>query len=229
MMAAPSGSLVYLSPFNPSNPTHINELSRQRILCGWGLSSIPSWCEQTRLGLKAIFWILPHTPTLFDLPAEEISSRLIDGAAPPPEQDPEFRPLGHIALDWVSEDRDEEVAFKKGGGGGNVCLATFYVLKSAQGRGIGGEAISHLSQIAASPPYSADYLTLETWTSFNTQNPLWWASIGREIDPGYLDKEEWYGRKGFEVFKVEKRYRYLNRQTGEEMLLDLACMRKELS
>ena len=45
-----------------------------------------------------------------------------------------FRPLGHIALDFVDADLDEEIASRERG---NVCLTTFFVLSELRGMGLG--------------------------------------------------------------------------------------------
>lgn len=63
------------------------------------------------------------------LPLDSSAFELKDGAPGA------FRPLGHIALDCVDADGDSELASLELG---NVCLATFFVLKELQGRGLGG-------------------------------------------------------------------------------------------
>ena len=54
--------------------------------------------------------------------------------AGPPPPDPNFTPIGHVSLDWEDYGGEDELADKAKG----ICtLATFFILGSLQGGGLG--------------------------------------------------------------------------------------------
>lgn len=76
---------------------------------------------------------------------------------PPP--DPSFQPLGHIALDREDycDPPNKDLASKETG---VVTLATFFILKSQQGRGLGSAAMDLVEEEAKA--LGAPWITLNT-------------------------------------------------------------------
>jgi hypothetical protein len=93
-----------------------------------------SYCSECEQGL---YWIFPadteaSRARLRPLPDRESFNR-VEGLGPPaPHAD--FRPLGHASLDWEDYSGDGTLANREEG---VVTIATFYILGSQQGLGLG--------------------------------------------------------------------------------------------
>lgn len=93
-----------------------------------------------------LYWIVPRDPTQYPIPPEEPLS-LLSGIGPPPP-DPSFQPLGHVALDrgdFHHDAPDERLGSKESG---IVHLASFFILKSQQGRGLGNAIMTQVERAA---------------------------------------------------------------------------------
>lgn len=118
-------------------------------LCGWGLENVDLWCRQVEEGVKVrhgipfavkqelnlarqnLYWIwVDPKPTL---PETEVLN-LDPTEVGPPAPDPTFTPIGHVSLDWEDYGGEAELADRARG----ICtVATFFILVSMQGGGLG--------------------------------------------------------------------------------------------
>ncbi|BGP12531.1 hypothetical protein JCM10213_007625 [Rhodosporidiobolus nylandii] len=219
-----SESLLQLVRFNPDNTSEVAELRRQRILCGWAVELVETWCAAVRRGERILYWILPSDPSAFSLPEEEPLSLNPDEKGPP--ADPSFQPIGHVALDWVDHDGDESLADKDAG---IIHLATFFVLKSQQGKGLGTIVMQEMEARAAKD-LGAKVMTLTTIGKEHARDATWWAKHGYPYDPNVRSNETWYERYGYVAYK-RNIPRYPGNHIGDDgkpTLMEAVFMRKEL-
>ncbi|GAA5856315.1 hypothetical protein JCM8547_000865 [Rhodosporidiobolus lusitaniae] len=176
---------------------HLAELRRQRILCGWGLEAIPTWQRLIRTGIRDMFWIFPAEGV--KEPEEVLEKLNLDrGKIGPPAPDPSFLPLGHVALDWEDYAGEPSLANKDEG----VCtIATFFILLSQQGKGLGKVVMREMEKLAVSPELNAKVITLNTVDDDFASTDEYWAKQGLVKDPNYRRNEEWYGKLGYEVYR----------------------------
>jgi hypothetical protein len=81
--------------------------------------------------MQNLYWIYvdPQPPL-----SETEMLNLEPTTAGPPPPDPKFTPIGHVSLDWEDYGGEDELADKAKG----ICtLATFFILGSLQGGGLG--------------------------------------------------------------------------------------------
>jgi len=106
---------------------------------------------------QCLYWIHALDPSLYPIPSEEPFS-LMPGVGPPPP-DPSFQPLGHIALDREDylDPPNKLLASRETG---IMTLATFFILKSQQGRGLGNRAMDLVEEEAKA--LGAPEITLNT-------------------------------------------------------------------
>lgn len=118
-------------------------------------SSLPPLPSPTRT--QCLYWIHPLTPSQYPIPSSEPLS-LMPGTGPPPPS-PSFQPLGHIALDREDfyDPPNRDLASRESG---VVTLATFFILKSQQGRGLGNAAMDLVE--AEARALGAPAITLNT-------------------------------------------------------------------
>ncbi|GAA5886613.1 hypothetical protein JCM16303_001387 [Sporobolomyces ruberrimus] len=199
--------IITLVPFDPDNQIQVDTLTQQRILCGWAVDKIETWREQARRDAKGLYWIIPadteaaKAKLRLPLPERESFNRT-EGLGPPAPH-ASFRPLGHASLDWEDYDGDETLANREEG---IITIATFYILGSQQGLGLGTIVMKALEQKALS--LGAHTVTLNTLCSIAGSTKELWASIGVEYDPKTTRLMEfWYKRLGYEAYKREPRYK----------------------
>lgn len=143
--------------------------------------------------------------------------------AGPPPPDPTFTPIGHVSLDWEDYGGEAELADKAKG----ICtLATFFILGSLQGGGLGKYVVvvlfslrhlprkdrpltmrvcvsslvmREMEKMAAGPELDAAVLTLNTLDGDVARDPAFWARIGVPYKPRI--NEDWYTRLGYTAFR----------------------------
>ncbi|KAL8286304.1 hypothetical protein RQP46_004792 [Phenoliferia psychrophenolica] len=212
--------------FEPDTTRDVEELKRQRVLCGWGLPDVEGWREEVRRGDKGLYWIFakPEHAAEYPVPDEE---RLNLGGEElgPKHPDPSFRPLGHISLDYTDYMGDQTLANREEG---RVTLASFFILTSQQGRGLGNAAMDEVEYLAASPPFEAKTITLNTMLGKNQADPKWHESIASVWIPGSRVNQSWYTKRGYVPYKEEPRYSFLNPVTNVLMKLEAVYMQKDL-
>ncbi|GAA5899233.1 GNAT family N-acetyltransferase [Sporobolomyces salmoneus] len=218
--------IITLVPFDPEDQIQVDTLNQQRILCGWNLDMIETWREQARRGVKGLYWIFPADTeaarTRLRLPLPERESFNQREGLGPPAPHPEFTPLGHASLDWEDYEGDESLANRAEG---VITIATFYILASQQGLGLGNIVMKALEAKAIS--LGATQVTLNTLCGIAAQTREMWASIGVEYDPKARLNEFWYEKLGYEVYKREPRYKE-KAPDGSIVKLPAVFMRKML-
>lgn len=219
--------IIRLVPFDPENQVEVDTLTQQRILCGWAVDMIETWRAQARRKVKGLYWIVPAETSaaktrLRCLPERENFNRT-DGLGPPAPH-PDFRPLGHASLDWEDYDGDQSLADRETG---TITIATFYILASQQGLGLGNIVMKALERKAVT--LGARQVTLNTLCGIAGQTRELWASIGVEYDPTTTRLNEfWYERLGYVAYKREPRYKE-KAPNGEIVKLQAVFMRKTLA
>ncbi|GAA5981436.1 hypothetical protein JCM10908_004108 [Rhodotorula pacifica] len=206
--------------FRPDDATEVAELRRQRVLCGWGLEKVDLWLKQVQRGVKNLYWIYvdPQPPI-----AEFEPLNLEPTKYGPPPPDPTFAPIGHVSLDWEDYEGEIELADKERG---ILTLATFFILGSLQGSGLGNLVMREMEKMAASPELDASVLTLNTLDGNVGRDPAFWARLG--VPYKTRINEDWYARLGYTPFRrgVE---RYPSKAfDGTEFLAEAVFMSKAL-
>ncbi|GAA5897441.1 hypothetical protein JCM6882_001887 [Rhodosporidiobolus microsporus] len=229
MTATPSTatSPVRFERFDPESQKEVDELIRQRILCGWAADKVDMWRDLARQEVRMLYWIFPTTLDA-DLPELELlspGSVVEEGKTHgPPAGDASFRPIGHVAVDWVDYFGDESLASKEAG---VVTLATFFILPSQQGKGL-GSIVTHEMEKLAATELNAKAMTLSTIDGQCASDPAWWAKQGVEYSPSIRINERWYERIGYQAYKRGiPRYPFVD-VDGNPGLLECVFMRKEL-
>ncbi|GAA6015061.1 hypothetical protein JCM8202_004868 [Rhodotorula sphaerocarpa] len=211
---------VRFERFQPGEPVQVAELRRQRVLCGWGLENVDLWCRQVEEGVKNLYWIwVDPKPTL---PETEVLN-LDPTEVGPPAPDPTFTPIGHVSLDWEDYGGEAELADRARG----ICtVATFFILVSMQGGGLGNLVMREMEAMAAGPELNAAVITLNTLDGEVARNPEFWARMGVPFKSRI--NEDWYARLGYKAFRrgVE---RYPSKAVdGSDFLAEAVFMRKSL-
>ncbi|KAM0755692.1 hypothetical protein T439DRAFT_320399 [Meredithblackwellia eburnea MCA 4105] len=224
----PAASPITFVKFDADAKRDVDELYRQRTLCGWGEEDVEKWRVQVRAGDKGLFWIFPSPGFKDKFPLPDAEKRVLVPGPDMPSPDPGFRPLGHISLDWTDYRDDESLVSRAEG---RCTLATFFILGSQQGRGLGNLAMDMLEYLASTPPISAKTITLNTIWGENWTNPEWHREKGMDYDPAKPGRvnQQWYASRGYVAYKVEPRYPWTNPKTGEESVLEAVFMRKDLT
>ncbi|GAA5929448.1 uncharacterized protein JCM15063_004152 [Sporobolomyces koalae] len=220
--------IITLVPFDPDNIVHVDTLRQQRILCDWAVDAIESWREQARRGVKGLYWVFPkdgeaaRTKLRLPPPEIEVINRTGKPGPPPPYRD--FRPLGHASLDWEDYDGDASLASKELG----ICtIATFYILASQQGLGLGNLVMKALEEKAVE--LGAKEITLNTLCGVAGKTKELWALLGLEYDPDKTRLNEfWYERLNYKVYKRAPRYKDFA-PDGTAIVLPAVFMRKSLA
>ncbi len=115
------------------------------------------FADQKRVLLQCLYWIQPAVSSQYPIPAEE-PFNLEPGIGPPPP-DRSFQPLGHVALD--REDYlDPPLKVMASRDTGTVMLASLFILKSQQGRGLGNKVLALVEEEARR--LGAPQITLDT-------------------------------------------------------------------
>ncbi|GAA5835006.1 hypothetical protein JCM3766R1_002068 [Sporobolomyces carnicolor] len=223
--------VIDLVPFDPDDPVQVETLTQQRVLCGWQIDMVDTWREQARRNVKGLYWIMPadtelaRTRLRFPLPEREelnmsaAGSQAGSGLGPPaPHQ--HFRPLGHASLDWEDYERDASLADRENG---VITIATFYILNSQQGLGLGNVVMKALERKAIQQ--GARQVTLNTLCSRAAASL---AGSDSPLPPDTRLNESWYERLGYEAYKREPRYKDQDK-FGRPIKLTAVFMRKPLA
>ena len=225
---------VRLLPFEPDNEIHVGqyrlslsllrcsltvnfvaELRRQRILCGWGLDDIPGWLQKSTTGDKGLYWVIATPPVHLVPYAETLSLR--KGIGPPPPN-LEFQPIGHISMDWYDFKGDTSLASRENG---IITIASFFLLKSQQGKRFGSACMDQLEEQARKDP-RVKVLTLNVLYGKDCTSPEMWHMLGVDFDPNKAVLQEWYERRGYVQYDMKPRYEEKNFHTGEDVFLNSA-------
>ncbi|BGP36499.1 hypothetical protein JCM10450v2_000397 [Rhodotorula kratochvilovae] len=215
---------IELVAFNPDDAREVEELKRQRELCGWGLHNVEIWREQVRRGVKNLYWVWPTDRASYVTPSFEPLNNNPSVAGPPPP-DPSFQPIGHVSLDWEDYDPNEDTLCDRAKG---VCtLATFFILLSAQGKGTGSLVMKEMETMAVRD-LKATAITLNTVDGEFAAQPWWWERQGLPFSEKTRINERWYDRLGYTAYKRAVPRYPAKSVVGEDILLEAVFMRKEL-
>ncbi|KAK7705310.1 hypothetical protein SLS64_008147 [Diaporthe eres] len=195
---APAQPKCTLEPANLREESQVDELLRQRKICGWKTrpSDMTSWKKRAEAQETTLFWIRP--------------------AAQPDHR------VGHISLDMVSGDpstfKIADLFVLPEHRGGGIARAAFQAVEGmATGEPYGSEKCRTLLVDTLSRKYSYDE---EMWREYVQMT-------GVEPKPKGATNEEWYGRMGYVTYKEEPAYPEVEGRSGGKLLL-ASFMKKEL-
>ncbi|KAK4055281.1 hypothetical protein OIV83_000564 [Microbotryomycetes sp. JL201] len=197
-------SSIKLVPFDPDDSIQVEELRRQRVLCGWNVDKVDKWREYGRQGLKALFWVFPaddqesRAKWTSDMPQVDMCNLSPKKEGPPPN--PNFRPLGQGSLDWYDDMGDERLVCRDKKPR-RIQISNLFTLKHLAGRGLGNMILAELESLASKPPFDADYVTLNTIDRDLAVDPRHAKRFGWHYDADARVNQDWYVRKGYTVFE----------------------------
>jgi len=214
---------IELVRFDPDSSAEVDELKRQRVLCGWGLQNVETWRDQVRRGVKNLYWIFPTDRASWTTPAVEPINHTAEPGPPPP--DPSFQPIGHVSVDWEDYDPNEATLCDRANG---VCtLASFFILVSQQGKGLGSLVMKEMEAMAV-VDLDAKAITLNTVDGEFASQPWWWEQQGLPYSSKTRNNEDWYKRLGYTPYKRAVPRYPCKTVDGRDILLESVFMRKEL-
>ncbi|KAI9810597.1 MAG: hypothetical protein M1827_006159 [Pycnora praestabilis] len=229
-------SEVTLVPWDPESSEHVERLYDQRVACGWNQYMIEKWRIMQREGKKAIQWIVISSNDrgreaklaqhIAQWPKETLpisdTAKALQGAPRTPQTSHAFIPIGHISLD-SENDEDESLA--------NVpehlyCISTFYVSPVLRSSGLGRAAMDVVEELAVKGPINAKALALSTLAKEVYDDEERDRAYGNERPKAA--PEEWYSRRGYEVYKHEDNHYKSPDLQGKVWELRAVFMRKNL-
>lgn len=187
-----------LEPADLREQSQVDELLRQRKICGWKTrpSDMVSWKERAETHLTTLFWIkLTSQPDLW---------------------------VGHISLDKVSGDpstlKIADLFVLPEHRGGGIARAAFQTVEGmATTEPHGSESCRTLLIDTLSRKYSEDEEMSREYTELTGVKP----------NPRGATNEEWYVRMGYVTYKEEPTYPEREGQPGGKLLL-ASFMKKEI-
>ncbi|KAI0132248.1 hypothetical protein BJ170DRAFT_238180 [Xylariales sp. AK1849] len=236
-MTAKHAWKVELIPLDHNSEEQATRLYDQRVACGWRAEEVPSWVESAKNGGKIFYWVnlvdaVQDRDTLIDThikayPKESFSLR--DSACevrlvPREPTQKEFIPIGHVALDIHPAEDDAKLKLPSEG---IVWIHQLYVSYALQGGGFGAGAMDQVETVAAQEPMKARMMVLDTIAEDIQLSPLGRKGLyeDRGIPVPVVSTEEWYTRRGYEIFRRERGAYTWNYGTGK-MVLDIVYMKK---
>lgn len=187
-----------LEPANLREQAQVDELLRQRKICGWKTrpSDMASWKERAEAHTTTLFWIKPTAQ-------------------------PDLR-VGHISIDKVSGDpstiKISDLFVLPEHRGGGIARAAFQAVEGmATVEPYGSEECKTLLIDTLSRKYSYDEEMRREYTQLT----------GVEPNPKGATNEEWYGRMGYVTYKEEPAYPEREGRPNGKLLL-ASFMKKEI-
>jgi len=234
-LKAQARAKVNLIAWDPESPAHTERMVQQRVACGWKQDYIEQWRVLQREGKMALQWIVlseedPEKETklaqhLLKHPGE--AAPILDtatalGGKPRIPSSQSFNPVGHISLDAESPYPDQADASK-----GLYCITTFYISRAIQGGGLGRAAMDTIESEAVNEPLCAKILSLDTLANESANRSEMWAEIG--MKPPSLSNQDWYGRRGYKVWRFVEGHIQHRDPNGKVWPLDGVFMKKTVA
>lgn len=185
-------SRCVLEIMNLYDQTQIDELLRQRKICGWADTQdyVISWRNSMNAKMKTMFWIKPAGQ-------------------------PDLR-VGHVSLDCEAEPPDLELANPHDKS--VLTIARFFILEEHRRGGLGRAVMETLERLATKEPYgSANCHTIAITTlsrryaEDDQERAKYEAWEGKPAAPRGLSNEDWYARMGYVKWKDMPLYQIKNR------------------
>ncbi|KAI1282696.1 hypothetical protein F5Y07DRAFT_350637 [Xylaria sp. FL0933] len=229
---------VYLIPWDPDSQEHVDRMKLQRIACGWKFDQVDkSWRDRQRNGQTGLHWVVlhpdhPETPSRLEshfaaypnqVEALLDSCKTILGRPHKPDPlVPFFHPVGHIALDAVTDIPELETSLSNE----VLSLMHFYISSALRNRGLGGAAMAYCEKMAREE-FGAKAITLETVANEEcaVDSPRRIA-LHRPILA--ITNQDWYERHGYRVYLNQKAAWTDIDDTGKEWPTTNSLLRKEL-
>lgn len=202
------GSKCVLEAMNLHDPSQVDELLRQRKICGWADTPdhVVSWRDSMDAGTKSLFWIKPGTQ-------------------------PDLR-AGHVSLDCEAEPPDLELANPHDKS--VLTIARFFILQEHRRGGLGRAVMEILEKLATEEPYGSPncrtiaITTLSRkYTEDDRERARYEALEGKPAPPRGSSNEDWYKRMGYVKWKDEPRYEVPDKYGPDKYIA--AFMRKRIA
>ncbi|KAI0474109.1 hypothetical protein GGR56DRAFT_650329 [Xylariaceae sp. FL0804] len=236
---------LFLIPWDPDSPDHVERMRLQRVACGWNVDQVGKWREQQKRGDIGLHWIVLHpahpstpsrvaahlaafpdqaAPLLRDTCAAVFSRPHVPDPASSSPSPSSFCPVGHISLDGTTPASLPELGADPAAG--VYSLATFWVSRPLQGGGLGGFAVDVCEGVARTD-FGAKAITISTIAQeeHRPDNPRLLA-LGRTVPR--ISNQEWYQRRGYKVFARKQNAWYDTDPTGKAWGCNAVLMRKDL-
>ncbi|RDL42511.1 Uncharacterized protein BP5553_02490 [Venustampulla echinocandica] len=234
-LKAPARAKVNLIAWDPESPAHAERMVQQRVACGWKQDYIEQWRVLQRKGKMALQWVVlseedPEKESklaqhLLKYPGEAapiLDSATALGGNPRVPSSQSFIPVGHISLNSETPYPDQADASK-----GIYCISTFYISRAIQGGGLGRATMDTLESEAVKEPLCAKVLSLDTLANNSANRSQMWVEIG--MKPPALSNEDWYTRRGYEVYRFEEGHIKHIDPNGKVWPLDSVFMKKTVA
>lgn len=196
MTPSPKCTRCHLLPVNFASDDDVQELRRQRRLCGWNFDddTFARWRDEMDAKLKGLFWV-----TIPD--GDKSSSRIIR--------------TGHISLDSTTHPPDLELANPDKS---TLTISTFFILPEYRSLGVGRAAMDILEQYARQEPYGAPHcssIAINTLSREYSEDPEKAKEVasmmdqeGRKIEVPEKGRsnEDWYAKRGYVKWKQQPQY-----------------------
>lgn len=175
-------SKCVLEAMNLYDQSQIDELLRQRKICGWADTQdyIVSWRDSMDAKIKSMFWIKPASQ-------------------------PDIR-VGHVSLDCEAEPPDLELANPHDKS--VLTIARFFILEEHRRGGLGRAVMETLESLATKEPYGSPnchtiaITTLSRRYAEDDQERAKYEALeGKPPAPKGLSNEDWYTRMGYVKWK----------------------------
>ncbi|CZR69794.1 uncharacterized protein PAC_19694 [Phialocephala subalpina] len=227
---------VVLVPWDPDSPEHVERMVQQRLACGWNASHVPEWQKRQRKGRKNLQWVIidESDPNQQQYISKHIttfpkqSTALVDTASSlgaKPRQlvsSLSFIPVGHISLDTEYENPELNDPTP-----GVFFICAFWISETLQGMGLGRAAMDIVEGTAISEPLCAKRLALSTPNKDDPTRVDRFVALKKDLPK--VTNQEWYGRRGYEVYRNVDQMWSEDDETGKTWWVPGVFMKKDIA
>ena len=201
-----------LQPMNLHNKMELDELLRQRVICGWefSLSAIEAWRAAADAHTISMFWVVPPSASLLSAPQ---------------------RLTGHITMSRKTKVLDDKAVHV-------LHISELFILPQHRHAGLGKAAVLALEAWARVEPYgspecmaiplnaiSRRYIEddADEWRGMYARVCV---SLGIEVPVKGSSNEDWYARMGYVKYGEQPMLPVT--LDGVDILLNAVLLKKEL-
>ncbi|KAJ9136483.1 hypothetical protein NKR23_g9851 [Pleurostoma richardsiae] len=247
---------IELIPWDHTSGEHAERMYAQRLACGWRSDEVQKWRDLTAKGTKMLYWAVlgDGMPNKDELLSKHIvkypkeSTPIHDTASthwllPRPEtaRRAPFVPIGHVALDFRSEENARLGVAEPGVR--IVWIAGLYISWALQSGGVGRAVMAAAEALAPTlpaaspaPPAGGEQQQQQRVAVVLDTMPRDQQMRADFIEKVYLaqgnpapavSSEDWYRRQGYVPFSLDRgAYLWRNPMTGDEEPFDILYFKK---
>ncbi|KAH8923484.1 hypothetical protein BT69DRAFT_1350154 [Atractiella rhizophila] len=209
---------LILVPIEFGTQAHIEELQRQRRICGWGDEDIPLWKAAVEQGHRVMFWIATSEPVERAELSETVTT-LRD------TQSREIFPIGHIAVERKRMEDPGHFASKEFVPS-SARLESLFVLPSFQRIGAASFAILEMERIAIEEPINVEWMTIVGMSAEQFNDDNFWKRNGKERPR--FSMEDYYRRRGYVTYETGPAWQNWDIKEEKLFWVNAAFMKKKL-